>query len=53
LISEWLTNRLEARDLSTARRVTTKRPCVRNRGAGNQLRVATVRFEGEKMFAPA
>ena len=39
--SERETNLLDARDLSIARRVTTKRPLVRNRGAGTQLRVAT------------
>ena len=39
--SERETNRLDARDLSIARRVTTKRPLVRKRGAGTQLRVAT------------
>jgi len=42
LISERLTNRLEAPDLSTARSVTTKRPLVRNRGAGLHDRVAVM-----------
>ena len=40
--SERLTNRLDAPDLSTARRVTTNVPFVRNRDAGTQLRVAVV-----------